>query len=76
MWVKRALHDHLSGRDTARRGIACACQLPQALLSLQERVRVLRIEIVPGIAGAIHHNMCGHFKRGFGYRANRTARSQ
>ncbi len=39
---------------------ACACQLPEALLGLQERVRVLCIEIVPGIAGAIHHDLCGH----------------
>jgi hypothetical protein len=25
-----------------------------------QRVRVLCIEIVPGIAGAIHHDLCGH----------------
>src|SRR6266480_4055155 len=37
-----------------------ACQLPEALLGLQERVRVLRIKIVPSIAGAIHHDLCGH----------------
>jgi hypothetical protein len=37
---------------------------------------VLRIEIVPGIAGAIHHNVCIRFTLGFGCRANRTARSR
>src|SRR4030081_3551385 len=54
--IKRPLHDRLSGRGTDRRGKACACQLPEALFGLQERVRVLRIEIVASIAGAIHHD--------------------
>src|SRR5450432_4138274 len=58
--IERALHDRLSRRGTDRRGKACACQLPEALLSLQERDRVLGIKIVPGIAGAIHHDLCGH----------------
>src|SRR5260370_33577745 len=58
--IKRVLHDRLSGRGTHRRRKACACQLPEALLGLQERIRVLRIEIVPSIAGAIHHDLCGH----------------
>src|SRR5258705_8005642 len=49
--IKRALYDRLSGGGADRRGKACACQLPEALLGLQERIRVLRIEIVPSIAG-------------------------
>jgi hypothetical protein len=32
----------------------------KALLGLRDRVRVICIEIVPGIAGAIHHDLCGH----------------
>jgi hypothetical protein len=58
--IERALHDRLSGRGTDRRGKACACQLREALLGLQERFRVLRIEIVPGISSAIHHDLSGH----------------
>src|SRR5450432_4110050 len=58
--IERALYDRLSRRGTDRRGKSCACQLPEAFFGLQERVRVLRIEIVPGIAGAIHHDLCGH----------------
>lgn len=34
-------------------------QLLEALLGLQERVRILRIEIVPGLASSIHHDLCG-----------------
>ena len=33
---------------------------PVNVLGLQERIRVLRIEIVPSIAGAIHHDLFGH----------------
>src|SRR5258706_16262152 len=58
--IKLALYDRLSGGGADRRGKACACQLPEVLLGLQERIRVLRIEIVPSIAGAIHHDLCGH----------------
>jgi hypothetical protein len=28
--------------------------------AFKSAVRVLRIGIVPGIAGAIHHDLCGH----------------
>jgi hypothetical protein len=52
--IKRALHDRLSRPGAHRRGKACACQRPEAFLGLQERVRVLCFEIVPGVARAIH----------------------
>jgi hypothetical protein len=61
--IKRPRHCYLSRRAPHRGGKAPAGQFLETFLRLQNRARVRRVEMVPGISRVIHHDLscpCQH----------------
>jgi hypothetical protein len=59
--IERPRHCYLSGRVSHRRGKASAGQLFETFLSLQDRLHIGWVKIVPGISRVIHHDLgCHH----------------
>src|SRR5687768_15358603 len=55
--VEAACYRRFSGRSAHGGGKARTGQLYEALLRLQKRLRIVRIEIVPGVATVVHDDL-------------------
>ena len=59
-WIKPARNDGIAVGATHRGGKAGAGQFLEALLGLQEGLGIPGIEVVPAVAGVVHHYLGSH----------------
>ena len=63
--IERFRYRDITGGAAHGRGKAKSGQCPKALFSLYERLEVLGIELMPGIAGMIHYDLSCHCQISF-----------